>query len=157
LRLHRTIYPEVIFHFITSEVQRQGYDTATLEGFHRIVGMSQAWYFALEAPTVHPSEYMIKKMAHLIEPSKNHKHTYRICHVTVGGQVCPNPIEVPRLMRMWYESLQRYTPEEAYFNFQKIHPFADGNGRVGKIIHNWLNDSLEDPILVQDFFGHGVP
>ena len=49
------------------------------------------------------------------------------------------------------------TADDAYLEFQRIHPFVDGNGRVGKILHNWLNDTLHDPILVKDYFGGGNP
>lgn len=36
-------------------------------------------------------------------------------------------------------------------------PFADGNGRTGKILHNWLLGTLNDPVLVTDYFGGGNP
>lgn len=38
-----------------------------------------------------------------------------------------------------------------------IHPFYDGNGRTGKILHNWLLGTLDDPVLVYDYFGGGNP
>ena len=44
------------------------------------------------------------------------------------------------------------TPEEAYKEFQIIHPFEDGNGRVGKIIYNKLKNSLDNPTFPPIFF-----
>ena len=45
----------------------------------------------------------------------------------------------------------------AYYNFEKIHPFGDGNGRTGKIILNWLNDSLESPVMPPNFWDCSNP
>jgi fido (protein-threonine AMPylation protein) len=45
------------------------------------------------------------------------------------------------------------TPDEAYLEFEEIHPFVDGNGRAGKIIFNWLADSLGDPKMPPNFWG----
>jgi len=44
------------------------------------------------------------------------------------------------------------TPEEFYKEFELIHPFEDGNGRVGAILYNILNKSIDDPILPPDIF-----
>ena len=46
-----------------------------------------------------------------------------------------------------------FTPEEAYFEFEYIHPFRDGNGRTGKIILNLLNRSMSDPIWPTNKWG----
>jgi hypothetical protein len=50
-----------------------------------------------------------------------------------------------------------HTVDEWYLGFEWIHPFRDGNGRTGKILHNWLNGTLDEPVLVQDYFGGGNP
>ena len=47
------------------------------------------------------------------------------------------------------------TVDEWYLAYEWIHPFRDGNGRSGKILHNWLGGTLDDPVLVPDYFGHG--
>jgi hypothetical protein len=44
-------------------------------------------------------------------------------------------------------NMQSITPEEFYQEFERIHPFEDGNGRVGAILFNMLNHSMNDPIL----------
>jgi fido (protein-threonine AMPylation protein) len=49
------------------------------------------------------------------------------------------------------------TVDEWYLAFEWIHPFRDGNGRTGKVLHNWLNGTLDDPVLVSDYFGAGNP
>ena len=58
----------------------------------------------------------------------------------VGGLKTTNPQNVDRDMKKlleWYESLKQITINEIiefHVKFEKIHPFQDGNGRVGRII-----------------------
>lgn len=49
------------------------------------------------------------------------------------------------------------TVDDWYLAFEAIHPFGDGNGRTGKVLHNWLLGTLDDPVLVADYFGGGNP
>ena len=41
-------------------------------------------------------------------------------------------------------------PGEFYKAFEEIHPFADGNGRVGAILFNW--SGLDDPAAPPNYF-----
>jgi Fic family protein len=36
-------------------------------------------------------------------------------------------------------------PATTYRRFEEIHPFVDGNGRCGKILYNYLHNSLDAP------------
>jgi hypothetical protein len=47
--------------------------------------------------------------------------------------------------------------DEWYAAFEFLHPFRDGNGRTGKILFNWLTGTLENPVLMLDYFGQGTP
>lgn len=38
------------------------------------------------------------------------------------------------------------------FNFLKIHPFLDGNGRTAWILYNWLSGTMNDPAPLPDYF-----
>lgn len=76
---------------------------------------------------------------------------YRDVHVRIGGDVPPHPMKIQDLM----SDLLERTPETAldavewHVEFEKIHPFADGNGRVGRLIYLWHCEELLDiaPIM----------
>lgn len=58
----------------------------------------------------------------------------------VGGLITTSPEEVPQKIKSllsWYNSIKNVTLEniiEFHYRFEKIHPFQDGNGRVGRLI-----------------------
>lgn len=154
-----------ILGFILAEVERQGFRfKGTRERIHndalRVNWMLDAWRFAqAAAPTVlFPGEIQVIGLGFTIEPESNRKG-YRDCNVRVGHWVAPHFDLVPKLMSLWVDAIKdpALSPDEAYLEFERIHPFRDGNGRTGKILHNWLNKSLDNPVLVRDFFGGGVP
>ena len=49
------------------------------------------------------------------------------------------------------------TADDWYLAYEWVHPFGDGNGRSGKILHNWILGTLDEPVLVDDYFGGGNP
>ena len=57
-----------------------------------------------------------------------------------GNMKTSTPSQTPKDMTKlikWYNSLKQITIKEIvefHFRFEKIHPFQDGNGRVGRII-----------------------
>lgn len=95
----------------------------------------------------------IQEWAHLIERDVNEQGRWRRVGVRVGYHACPPPAEVPHLMSRWATNLPSMTAEEAYKEFEGVHPFEDGNGRVGKVIFNWLRGTLDEPALPPDFWG----
>ncbi len=66
-------------------------------------------------------------------------------YVRVGNHIAPNPKEVQDLLT---KMLAEYNAKAAeniirriaklHLNFENIHPFVDGNGRIGRVINNYL-------------------
>lgn len=54
--------------------------------------------------------------------------------VMVGGRSGAEPTMVPRFMDNWLLDYPNKTPKENHIAFEKIHPFADGNGRTGRML-----------------------
>lgn len=56
----------------------------------------------------------------------------------------------------WHE--MSVTPEDQfYLLFEGIHPFGDGNGRTGKILYNYLLDSMDNPKMPPNFWDISNP
>lgn len=138
-----------IVRFCAEEVERQG------RGPIQVWNMFDAWVTAIgfKSPElVYPPRDLIKLLGHLVEPTKNNRYSWRSCGVRVGSRICPPPQEVDGLMMKWSENLPNVSPEEAYREFEEVHPFVDGNGRVGKIVFAWLRNEMESPTLPPNFF-----
>lgn len=147
-----------VIPYITEEVRRQGHDPDTLDGIERVAYMTTAWAKALEWKDLYayPSLNQILLLGALVEPTKN-KTGFREIGVCVGNRVCP-PAETikPDLINLLGHA-DHIEPIEFYKNFELIHPFIDGNGRTGKILLNWVNDTLLTPIFPPaDLFGHPI-
>lgn len=62
---------------------------------------------------------------------------YRPFEVTVGKYQPPNHEDVPGLMKTYFKKLPEMNSWQAHNHFEMIHPFADLNGRVGRLIWLW--------------------
>lgn len=137
-----------VIEYCTEEVTRQGHDILTLDGIERVGWMLNAWAYALDSATggVRPSLDNVITLGRLIEPHKN-KRGIRTVGVRVGSRICPPPERVLPQLELLFKQRDILTPIEFYKSFEDIHPFVDGNGRTGKILLNWLNGTLLNPIF----------
>lgn len=63
------------------------------------------------------------------------------------------PRQVPMVMNnLCFVGVENLEPGDFVFEFLKIHPFPDGNGRTAALLLNWLSGSLDNPIVLHDFF-----
>lgn len=139
-----------IVKFCAEEVDRQG------RGAIQVWSMVEAWDYAMSCGArssrdIYGTIQMLQHCGYLIEPTKN-DGAWRKCGVRVGSYVAPMANEVPELMLAYAKTLDDISPAEAYLALMKIHPLMDGNGRLGKIVFNWLNGTLDKPIMPPRFF-----
>lgn len=80
----------------------------------------------------------VQKLGFIIEPNKN-PFGFRSQPVTVEGSIIP-VIDFERQIIKLFEA--DLTPIEWYKEFQLIHPFNDGNSRVGSLFYNLLDNKL---------------
>ncbi|HEX6982427.1 MAG TPA: Fic family protein [Balneolaceae bacterium] len=79
-----------------------------------------------------------------------------------AAYVPPQPVEITSLMKNWVEFAHKEELDPliqagiAHYQFEAIHPFMDGNGRIGRLlipILLYANDVIPYPYLyVSDFF-----
>jgi hypothetical protein len=95
---------------------------------------------------------LIDKLGRIVEPDKNN-HGFRVIPVIVPGpKQPPHHSLVEDQVRKLCSSSKGMSPLEFYKAFEEIHPFVDGNGRVGAILYNFLNDTLSCPVAPPDVF-----
>jgi len=80
---------------------------------------------------------------------------YRTVQVFVGRSIPPRPQDVPdkmaNLLRWYSTNKNKIHPLvlASYFHaeFEKIHPFVDGNGRVGRLLMNFILHQNRYPMI----------
>jgi Fic family protein len=103
-------------------------------------------------------EIQLFQLLRLVSPETNaiHPNRYRQTLVQVGGHLCPDKNDVPMLVsELLYQMQFISNPivRAIYFHHEliRIHPFADGNGRVTRVAKNWmLMYDLYPPIFIND-------
>ncbi|MBC8500142.1 MAG: Fic family protein [Nanoarchaeota archaeon] len=78
--------------------------------------------------------------------------------VRVGGYIAPDWQDLKKLLKeffKWYEQNKVLQPIElaarAHYKFEKIHPFGDGNGRIGRLVIAQILRNDHYPLLIIEY------
>lgn len=82
----------------------------------------------------------------------NEVGAWRKEEVLISGRLGKPWYAVPELMHNWIADCGKSKDEEVikkrHILFEKIHPFIDGNGRMGRILWNWERVKMGLPLLI---------
>jgi len=101
--------------------------------------MVDAWRYAMRMAEIGPPTVsVILELGKRIEPKLN-SFGFRQTPIIFanGNKVAPHSTIPNAIARLVEHATIGKGAKEYYSGFQKIHPFADGNGRVGALIYNW--------------------
>ena len=77
----------------------------------------------------------------------------RECPVYIGGECrSQSKVDILANLEMWFKTYFQHKSEkgikDSHVYFEKIHPFEDGNGRVGRILMNIQRLNVGLPIII---------
>ncbi len=113
----------------------------------------KAWKWLEKRKTI--TEAVVKELHGKITESQaslrdHERGQYRVSDVMVGGRLCPSWRLVPELMNNWFLDFRMKEPIINHVFFEKIHPFADGNGRTGRMLMWWQEKNIgQKPTLIK--------
>jgi hypothetical protein len=110
------------------------------------IGMSMAWYYTWEL-SKRTSKIEEANLSQMIAFVRNKVVNYRSLPVMfANGNEGLNPQFISRQVKLLVKNQKNMSPEEIYTYLIEIHPWDDGNGRVGELVYNFFNSTIADPV-----------
>ncbi len=125
-------------------------------GERSVANMCRAWHYCQDhgnyfyhRMTLHEDfQVLVLHLAKLVEPALN--LGYRQTPVSFKNGSVLSAENISHQMSSLAIHAGKITPQHLYHEFQEIHPFNDGNGRIGKILFNLRNKSMHKPVWPQE-------
>jgi hypothetical protein len=136
------MYTLIDICFCARVCERQGTTPLAVPGMLTALSHAKAW------DTSHRplDEGIILTMAVVIDEI-NHKGYRTVPIISGSHKIGADCRLIPGLMAHLVTDVEKWTPEEFCFEFERIYPFLDGNGRVSALLYNMLKGTL---YLLQD-------
>lgn len=120
---------------------------------------ANAWYYLLAQKKI---DLSVIKQTHKILMRDQPLPTYekgnlRKVTVYIGGRQAMPSHELKEALLMWSFRMNKVWPgrvdletvsKELHVEYEKIHPFTDGNGRTGRMFMNWFRLKHGLPLLI---------
>jgi hypothetical protein len=111
-----------------------------------IAGMQAAWIAAVDGEQT-VTINVIKGLGNLIDPVANPGGRFRSGPaVFLNGGSAAKAADIEYYLVSLMRFIDTMTPAEFYRELMWIHPFKDGNGRMGALVYNMLNGTIDNPI-----------
>jgi hypothetical protein len=116
------------------------------------IGMSMAWYYSWDL-SKRTKKLEEANLHQIIAFVRNKVVSYRTQPAMfANGNEALNAQFIDRQVSLLIKNQKNMTPEEFYIALMEIHPWNDGNGRVGELVYNFLNGTLDNPIHPPQYY-----
>lgn len=130
---------------------------------HSLKVAQKAWGYLISQNKL--DDLVVKKTHYLLMKDtsiSSQAGYYRQQPVWIGGKEAVDFLKINYRMDIWFKALgylfistaiktdeaREKAIKELHVDFEKTHPFIDGNGRIGRMLLNWSRVKLDLPILV---------